>query len=143
MVGFSAVSPPFGDHVKKPGVACAGAGNSGRQVLRQLQFERQLDAIMASSVCHPLRPALREQRLDAAQARRPAMHVVPERATNLMAFLGQFAGFRRRWRSPSMLRSARRGKRSTACYGAVLRHRPFIRASMRSSGAVRRGNRSV
>ena len=38
-----------GDFVKKPGNACTGA-ETLEEVLRQLRFERQLDAIMASSV---------------------------------------------------------------------------------------------
>ncbi len=56
-----------GDFVKKPADACSGA-EILEEVLRQLRFERQMDAIMASSVCIPCYLPYVQQHLDAAQA---------------------------------------------------------------------------
>ncbi len=50
--GFLLYPGRTGDFVKKPGDACSGA-EILEEVLRQLRFERQMDAIMASSVCIP------------------------------------------------------------------------------------------
>ena len=77
-----------GDFVKKPGVGCTGA-EILEEVLRQLRFERQLNAIMASSVCIPCDlPYVNSVWMPRRRSDRP--RVVPERATNL-GFLGQFA----------------------------------------------------
>jgi oleate hydratase len=58
-------------------------------VLRQLRFERQLDAIMASSVCIPSDlPYVNSVWMP--RRRRDQPRAVPEGATNL-GFLGQFA----------------------------------------------------
>jgi oleate hydratase len=50
--GFLLYPDRTGDFIKKSGNACTGA-EILEEVLRQLRFERQLDAIMASSVCIP------------------------------------------------------------------------------------------
>ena len=86
--GFLLYPRRSGDFVKKPGVACTGA-EILEEVLRQLRFERQLDAIMASSVCIPCDlPYVNSVWMPRRRSDRP--RVVPEGATNL-GFLGQFA----------------------------------------------------
>ena len=86
--GFLLYPRRTGDFVKKPGVACTGA-EILEEVLRQLRFERQLDAIMASSVCIPCDlPYVNSVWMPRRRSDRP--RVVPEGATNL-GFLGQFA----------------------------------------------------
>ena len=82
---------------------------------------------MASSVCIPCDlPYVNSVWMPRRRSDRP--RVVPEGATNL-GFLGQFAEVPQEVAFTIEYPPARRGKRSTACYGAVLRHRPFIRAS--------------
>ena len=77
-----------GDFVKKPGNACTGA-EILEEVLRQLRFDRQLDAMMASSACIPSDlPYVNSVWMPRRRSDRP--RVVPEGATNL-GFLGQFA----------------------------------------------------
>ncbi len=77
-----------GDFVKKPADACTGA-EILEEVLRHLRFERQLDAIMASSVCIPCDlPYTNNVWVPRRRSDRP--RVVPEGATNL-GFLGQYA----------------------------------------------------
>jgi oleate hydratase len=77
-----------GDFVKKPGDACTGA-EILEEVLRQLRFERQLDAIMASSICIPCYlPYCNSIWMPRRRSDRP--RAVPEGATNL-GFFGQFA----------------------------------------------------
>ena len=77
-----------GDFVKKPGIACTGA-DILEEVLRQLRFERQLDAIMATSVCIPSAlPYVNSVWMPRRRGDQPA--TIPEGATNL-GFIGQFA----------------------------------------------------
>ncbi len=77
-----------GDFVKKPADACSGA-EILEEVLRQLRFERQMDAIMASSVCIPCYlPYCNSIWMPRRRSDRP--RAVPEGATNF-GFLGQFA----------------------------------------------------
>ncbi|HJS86642.1 MAG TPA: oleate hydratase [Acetobacteraceae bacterium] len=76
-----------GDFIKKPADACTGA-EILEEVLRQLRFDRQLDAIMASSICIPCDlPYVNNVWLVRRRSDRP--RVVPEGATNL-GFLGQY-----------------------------------------------------
>ena len=77
-----------GDFVNKSADACTGA-EILEEVLRQLRFERQLDAIMASSICIPCYlPYCNSVWMPRRRSDRP--RVVPEGATNL-GFFGQFA----------------------------------------------------
>ena len=86
--GFLLYPGRIGDFVKKPGNACTGA-EILEEVLRQLRFERQLDAIMASSVCIPTDlPYVNSVWMPRRRCDQP--RAVPEGATNL-GFLGQFA----------------------------------------------------
>jgi oleate hydratase len=86
--GFLMYPGRNGDFVKKPASACTGA-EILEEVLRQLRFEPQLDAIMGSSVCIPCDlPYANSVWLPRRRSDRP--RVVPEGATNL-GFLGQFA----------------------------------------------------
>lgn len=76
-----------GDFVAKPANACTGA-EILEEVLRQLRFEPQLDAIMASSVCIPSDlPYVNSVWMPRRRGDRP--RAVPEGATNI-GFLGQF-----------------------------------------------------
>ena len=86
--GFLLYPGRTGDFVKKPGNACTGA-EILEEVLRQLRFERQLDAIMASSICIPSNlPYVNSVWLP--RRRRDQPRPIPEGATNL-GFIGQFA----------------------------------------------------
>lgn len=85
--GFLLYPDRTGDFVKKPGTACTGA-EILEEVLRQLRFEQQLDAIMASSVCIPASlPYVNSVWLPHKRSDQPGP--IPEGATNL-GFLGQF-----------------------------------------------------
>jgi oleate hydratase len=76
-----------GDFIKKPADACTGA-EILEEVLRQLRFEPQLDAIVASSICIPCYlPYCNSVWMPRRRSDRP--RVVPEGATNL-GFFGQF-----------------------------------------------------
>ena len=67
---------------------CTGA-KILEEVVRHLKFDRQLDAIMASSICIPCHlPFVNNIWLPRRQGDRPS--VVPEGATNL-GLLGQYA----------------------------------------------------
>jgi len=86
--GFLLYPGRTGDFVKKLGNVCTGA-EILEEVLRQLRFDRQLDAIMASSVCIPCDlPYVNSVWMP--HRHRDGPRVVPEGATNL-GFLGQFA----------------------------------------------------
>jgi oleate hydratase len=77
-----------GDFVKKPGRACSGAEILD-EVLRQLRFEQQLDAIMASSVCIPCDlPYVNSIWMPRRRGDLP--RTVPDGATNF-GFIGQLA----------------------------------------------------
>jgi hypothetical protein len=65
LVGLRFVPEPDGDFVRKHKGACSGA-EILEEVLLQFRFDRQLDAIMASSGLYPLRPAVHQQHLGAA-----------------------------------------------------------------------------
>jgi oleate hydratase len=85
--GFLLYPGRTGEFVKKPGNACTGA-EILEEVLRQLRFERQLDAIMASSVCIPSDlPYVNSVWMPRRCRDQP--RAVPEGATNL-GLLGQF-----------------------------------------------------
>ncbi len=85
--GFLLYPGRTGDFVKMPGNACTGA-EILEEVLRQLRFDRQLDAIMASSVCIPCYlPYVNNVWLPRKRGDQP--RVVPEGATNF-GFIGQF-----------------------------------------------------
>jgi oleate hydratase len=77
-----------GDFVKKPADACNGT-EILEEVLRQLRFERQMDAIMASSICIPTNlPYCNSVWMPHRRGDLP--RAVPAGATNL-GFIGQFA----------------------------------------------------
>jgi oleate hydratase len=86
--GFLLYPDRSGNFIKKPGNACTGA-EILEEVLRHLRFERQMDAIMASSVCIPCDlPYVNSVWMPCRRGDRP--RVVPAGATNF-GFLGQFA----------------------------------------------------
>jgi oleate hydratase len=76
-----------GDFVRKPMDACTGA-EILEEVLRQLRFDRQLDAIMASSICIPCdMPYVNNIWMPRSRTDRPP--AVPQGATNL-GLIGQY-----------------------------------------------------
>ena len=77
---------------------------------------------------HPLRHALREQHLDAAQ-RAPTGPGRFRRGRPISDSSASTWRFRGMWRSPSNTPPARRGKRFTSCSSAARRRRPSIRPS--------------
>jgi oleate hydratase len=86
--GYSLYPERNGDFVLKHMDACSGA-EILEEVLRQLRFDRQLDAIMASSICIPAYlPYVNNVWVPRRRTDRP--RAVPEGATNL-GFLGQYA----------------------------------------------------
>jgi oleate hydratase len=85
--GYGLYPERDGDFVKKRMDACTGA-EILEEVLRQLRFERQLDAIMASSICIPCdMPYVNNIWLPRKRTDRP--RAVPEGATNL-GLIGQY-----------------------------------------------------
>jgi oleate hydratase len=86
--GYSLYPERNGDFVAKHMDTCTGA-EILEEVLRQLRFDRQLDAIMASSICIPCdMPYVNNVWVPRRRTDRP--RAVPEGATNL-GFLGQYA----------------------------------------------------
>jgi oleate hydratase len=86
--GYSLYPERDGDFVRKHMDACSGA-EILEEVLLQFRFDRQLDAIMASSVCIPCDlPYVNNVWVPRRLTDRP--HVVPQAATNL-GLLGQYA----------------------------------------------------
>ena len=76
-----------GDFVPKRMDACTGA-EILEEAVRQLRFDRQLDAIMASSICIPCdMPYVNNIWVPRSRTDRPA--VVPEGSTNL-GLIGQY-----------------------------------------------------
>jgi oleate hydratase len=97
------------------------------EVLRHVRFERQLDAIMASSICIPCDlPYANSVWMPRRRSDRPP--VIPERATNF-GFIGQFGRSHEISPSPSSTPPEPHGRQSTACSGAVPR-RVSIRVNM-------------
>jgi oleate hydratase len=85
--GYGLYPERNGDFVPKPMAACTGA-EILEEVLRQLRFDKQLDAIMASSICIPCDlPYVNNIWMPRRRIDRP--RPVPERATNL-GFIGQY-----------------------------------------------------
>jgi myosin-crossreactive antigen len=96
-------------------------------VLRQLRFDRQLDAIIASSICIPCdMPYVNNIWMPRSRTDRP--RPVPEGATNL-GLIGQYVEVPRDIAFTIEYSAARRGKRSISCSSAARRRRRFIRAS--------------
>jgi oleate hydratase len=86
--GYSLYPERDGDFVTKHMNACTGA-EILEEVLRHLRFDRQLDTIMASSICIPCDlPYANNVWVPCRRTDRP--RVVPKGATNL-GFLGQYA----------------------------------------------------
>ena len=86
--GYGLYPERDGDFVRKRMCACTGA-EILEEVLRQLRFDRQLDAIMASSICIPCdMPYVNNIWVPRRRTDRP--RVVPEGATNL-GLIGQYA----------------------------------------------------
>jgi oleate hydratase len=85
--GYGLYPERNGDFVRKRMDACTG-GEILEEVLRQLRFDRQLDAIMASSICIPCDlPYANNIWLPRRRTDRP--RAVPEGATNL-GLIGQY-----------------------------------------------------
>ena len=85
--GYGLFPERIGDFVRKRMDACTGA-EILEEVLRQLRFDRQLDAIMASSICIPCdMPYVNNIWMPRSRTDRP--RPVPEGATNL-GFIGQY-----------------------------------------------------
>lgn len=85
--GYGLFPQRNGDFVKKRMDACTGA-EILEEVLRQLRFDRQLDAIMASSICIPCdMPYVNNIWLPRTRTDRP--RPVPEGSTNL-GLIGQY-----------------------------------------------------
>jgi oleate hydratase len=85
--GYGLYPERNGDFVPKPMAACTGA-EILEEVLRQLRFDTQLDAIMASSICIPCDlPYVNNIWMPRKRTDRPGP--VPEGATNL-GLIGQY-----------------------------------------------------
>jgi oleate hydratase len=85
--GYGLFPERNGDFVRKRMDACTGA-EILEEVLRQLRFDRQLDAIMASSICIPCdMPYVNNIWMPRTHSDRP--RPVPEGATNL-GLIGQY-----------------------------------------------------
>jgi oleate hydratase len=85
--GYGLFPERNGDFVKKRMDACTGA-EILEEVLRQLRFDRQLDAIMASSICIPCdMPYVNNIWMTRTRTDRP--RPVPEGSTNL-GLVGQY-----------------------------------------------------
>jgi oleate hydratase len=85
--GYGLFPERIGDFVRKRMDGCTGA-EILEEVLRQLRFDRQLDAIMASSICIPCdMPYVNNIWMPRSRTDRP--RPVPEGATNL-GFIGQY-----------------------------------------------------
>jgi len=85
--GYGLYPDRNGEFVRKPMTACTGA-EILEETLRQLRFDKQLDAIMASSICVPCyMPYVNNIWLPRRRGDRPPP--VPEGATNL-GFIGQY-----------------------------------------------------
>jgi oleate hydratase len=86
--GYGLYPERNGDFVPKPMNACTGA-EILEEVLRQLRFDRQLERIMASSICIPCdMPYVNNVWMPRSRTDRPP--VVPAAATNL-GLIGQYA----------------------------------------------------
>jgi oleate hydratase len=85
--GYGLFPERNGDFVKKRMDACTGA-EILQEVLRQLRFDRQLDAIMTSSICIPCdMPYVNNIWMTRTRTDRP--HPVPEGSTNF-GLIGQY-----------------------------------------------------
>ncbi len=85
--GYGLYPDRTGDFVKKRMNECTGA-EILEEVLRQLRFDRQFDAIMASSICVPCdMPYVNNIWMPRRRTDRP--HPVPEGSTNL-GLIGQY-----------------------------------------------------
>ena len=85
--GYGLYPERNGDFVRKPMTACTGA-EILEETLRQLRFDKQLPAIMASSICVPCyMPYVNNIWLPRSRGDRPPP--VPEGATNL-GLIGQY-----------------------------------------------------
>ena len=85
--GYGLYPDRDGDFIPKPMTECTGA-EILEEVVRQLKFDRRLDAIMASSICIPCHlPFVNNIWLPRKQGDRPS--VVPDGATNL-ELIGQY-----------------------------------------------------
>jgi oleate hydratase len=85
--GYGLYPERNGDFVRKPMNACTGA-EVLEEVLRQLRFDKQLDAIMTSSICIPCDlPYVNNIWMPRNRTDRP--RPVPEGATNL-GLIGQY-----------------------------------------------------
>ncbi len=88
LVGLRPYPDSYGDFIPKRMTECTGA-EILVEVVRQLKFDRHLDAIMASSICIPCyMPYVNNIWLPRRSGDRPS--VVPEGATNL-GLIGQYA----------------------------------------------------
>jgi oleate hydratase len=85
--GYGLYPDRIGDYVRKPMTACSGA-EILEETLKQLRFDKQLDAIMASSICVPCyMPYVNNIWLPRSRGDRPPP--VPAGATNL-GLVGQY-----------------------------------------------------
>src|SRR5262252_6043044 len=85
--GYGLYPDRTGDFVRKPMTACTGA-EILEETLKQLRLDKQLDAIMASSICVPCYlPYVNNIWLPRRRSDRPSP--VPEGATNL-GLIGQY-----------------------------------------------------
>ena len=85
--GYGLYPDGYGDFIPKRMTECTGA-EILEEVVRHLKFDRQLDAIMASSICIPCHmPYVNNIWLPRRSGDRPS--VVPEGATNL-GLIGQY-----------------------------------------------------
>ena len=86
--GYGLFPDKVGDFVKKPMKECSGK-EILEEVLGHLRFEKDKEAILASSICIPcMMPYITSQFLVRKQGDRP--QVVPPKSKNL-AFIGQYA----------------------------------------------------
>ncbi len=85
--GYGLYPDRLGDFVKKPMTECTGA-EILEEVLRQLRFDAQFDAIMASSICIPCdMPYVNNIWMPRTRTNRP--RPVPDGSTNL-GLIGQY-----------------------------------------------------
>ncbi len=124
--GYGLHPEDHGDFVKKRMAECSGE-QILEEVVKQMRFDKQLGAIMGSSVCIPC-DMLYVNNIWMPRRRVDRPRPVPE-GRPISDLLASTWRLSRTWRSPSNTPPARRGKRFASCSGAVPRRRPFIRAS--------------
>src|SRR5215472_12714020 len=114
--GYGLFPERNGNFVRKRMDECTGA-EILEEVLRQLRFDRQLDAIMTSSICVPCdMPYANNIWMPRTLTDRPRLFRRGRPISDSSASTWRFRGM---WHSPSNIPPARRGKRFTSCSSAA------------------------